>query len=85
MCEPSICNDQAERLTFLIAFIFRTKITKTHISTVIKAYIPESFVEGFYRGEGRFNNIKIKSKGYFNASASKSNDRKREIRWNAFE
>lgn len=38
---------------------------------MFKAYVPQSFVEGFYRGEGRFNNMKIKSKGYFNVTASK--------------
>lgn len=31
----------------------------------------QSTVEGYYRGEGRFNNLKIKSKGYFNVTASK--------------
>lgn len=50
--------------------IFRTKVTQTHISTQIKAYVPQSTIEGFYRAEGRFNNLKIKSKGYFNVTAS---------------
>lgn len=27
--------------------------------------------EGFYKGEGHFNGLKIKSKGYFNVTASK--------------
>ncbi|XP_031616969.1 uncharacterized protein LOC116336905 [Contarinia nasturtii] len=48
----------------------KTKITKTHISTQIKAIVPESTVEGYYRGEGRFNGLKIKSKGYFNVTAT---------------
>lgn len=33
--------------------------------------MPEVFVEGYYRGEGRFNNIRIKSKGYFNVTGCK--------------
>lgn len=39
----------------------------------MKAYVPASTVEGYYRGEGRFNGVKIKSKGYFNVTASKLN------------
>lgn len=53
--------------------LFRTKITKKHISTVMKSYVPASTVEGYYRGEGRFNGLKVKSKGYFNVTASKLN------------
>lgn len=34
-----------------------------------KAYIPQSIVEGYYKGEGRFNGMKIKSKGFFNITA----------------
>lgn len=59
------------RYIYWMLNISRTKITKDHISTMIKAYVPQSLVEGFYRGEGRFNNLKIKSKGYFNVTASK--------------
>lgn len=65
-----------QNLLYAFVFIeidvcFRTKITKDHISAMFKAYVPQSFVEGYYRGEGRFNNLKIKSKGYFNVTASK--------------
>lgn len=38
---------------------------------MVKAFIPQSYMDGFYRGEGRFNDIKVKSKGYFNVNASK--------------
>jgi len=51
----------------------KTKITKEHISTVMKSYVPASTVEGYYRGEGRFNGLKIKSKGYFNVTATDVN------------
>jgi len=51
----------------------KTKITKDRISTVMKAYVPSSIVEGFYRGEGRFNGLKVKSKGYFNVTATDVN------------
>lgn len=51
----------------------KTKITKDHISTMMKAYVPASTVEGYYRGEGRFNGLKVKSKGYFNVTATDIN------------
>lgn len=50
---------------------FRTDITKDHITTMSKTYIPESIAEGSYRGEGRYKNFKMKTKGYFNVTASR--------------
>lgn len=38
---------------------------------MFKVYFPESYAEGYYHGEGRFNNLKLKSKGFFNITASK--------------
>lgn len=37
----------------------------------MKVYFPQSIVEGYYKGEGRFNGLKVKSKGYFNVTGSK--------------
>lgn len=54
-------------------FIFvRTNITRTDVETEMVVYIPEVLVEGFYKAEGRFNNLRIKSKGFFNITASKN-------------
>lgn len=39
--------------------------------TDITLTIPEVYAEGLYKNEGRFNNIRIKSKGYFNVTARK--------------
>jgi len=50
----------------------KLKITKNHISAMFKVYFPESYAEGYYSGEGRFNNLKLKSKGFFNITASNS-------------
>lgn len=55
----------------LLNFFSRLKITKNHISAMFKVYFPESYAEGYYHGEGRFNNLKLKSKGFFNVTASK--------------
>lgn len=38
---------------------------------MFKAYVPQSMVEGYYKGEGRYNGLKIKSKGFFNITAGK--------------
>lgn len=39
--------------------------------TEVDSYYPRLFVEGYYKGEGRFNNFKLNAKGYFNISFSK--------------
>lgn len=41
------------------------------MNMLIKEYIPEFYVEGFYRGSGHINNLKLKAKGFFNLTASK--------------
>jgi len=48
----------------------KTDITKTDIEAEFKVSLPLTLVEGFYKGEGRFNTFKLKSKGYFNATAT---------------
>lgn len=50
---------------------FRSNINRTDIVTEMKVYFPEMMAEGLYKAEGRLNNMKIKSKGFFNISASK--------------
>lgn len=40
-------------------------------------------MEGYYRSEGRFNNLKIKSKGYFNVTASKRKKERSQIKLQA--
>lgn len=56
---------------FCIQCFIRTNITSNGVNAEIKIRMPHTSTEGYYRTEGRFNNIKIKSKGFYNVSAGK--------------
>lgn len=44
----------------------RTVVTDEGMDTEIDTFYSRLFMEGMYKGEGRFNNFKLSSKGYFN-------------------
>jgi len=48
----------------------KSKISKENVEVEIEAYVPRVFLEGTYKGEGRFNLLKMSAKGHFNISAS---------------
>lgn len=41
------------------------------MKTEVDVYFPRVHLEGLYKGEGRFNDFKMNSKGYFNVTMSK--------------
>lgn len=41
------------------------------MTTEIDAYFPRLFIEGTYKGEGRYSTFKLNAKGYFNVTMSK--------------
>lgn len=57
---------------YSIQCLIRTNITSDGVKSEIKTRLPHLSTEGYYRTEGRFNNIKIKSKGFYNVSAGKN-------------
>jgi len=48
----------------------KTNLTKTHFMVEIKFTVPRLLVEGSYKADGRFNQLKVKSKGFFNMTAT---------------
>lgn len=68
---PKCTNDSFAHVYVCFTLHFRTNITRTDIETVMELYIPSIMAEGLYKTEGRFNNLRIKSKGFFNFTASK--------------
>lgn len=51
--------------------IYRTKIDDEGMASEFVTYFPNIYVEGIYKSEGRLNNFKLKSKGYFNLTFGK--------------
>lgn len=40
------------------------------MKTEVDVFFPRVHLEGLYKGEGRFNDFKMNSKGYFNVTMS---------------
>lgn len=59
------------------AQILGTRATATDktFNLAVDVRFPQIFMEGYFKGEGRFNSIKLASKGYFNNTMSKQRRR----------
>lgn len=49
----------------------RSEINETAMTIEIDVHFPKLVMEGKYSGEGAFNHLQFKSKGYFNVTQSK--------------
>ena len=49
----------------------RSEITDTEMDLEVDVFFPRIFMEGTYKGEGRFNSLLLNSKGIYNISMSK--------------
>lgn len=49
----------------------KTDFTDNEMRATIDVEIPRIFLEGFYKGEGRYSNLRYGPKGYFNLTAGK--------------
>lgn len=47
-----------------------SEVTEDEMDLEVKILFPRIFMEGNYKGEGRFNGIHINSKGYYNVTMS---------------
>lgn len=50
----------------------RATATDKFMNLAVDVRFPEIVMEGYFKGEGRFNSIKLASKGYFNNTMSES-------------
>lgn len=49
----------------------RSNLTENSLDLELDVRFPKVFMEGNYKGEGRFNEYKVKSRGFFNVTYSK--------------
>lgn len=50
----------------------KSRFTEDSMNAVINVEIPKAIVEGVYKGEGRYSNLRYGPQGYFNATGSES-------------
>lgn len=50
----------------------RSNLTETTLDLDLDVRFPKVYMEGNYKGSGRFNEYNVKSKGFFNVTYSKS-------------
>lgn len=48
----------------------RSNLTDTNLDLEFDVRFPKVYMEGNYKGEGRFNEYKVKSRGFFNVTYS---------------
>lgn len=49
----------------------KTQFTENEMSAVIDVEVPRLFIEGVYKGQGRYTNLRYGPQGYFNLTAGR--------------